>query len=62
MALALPRDESSRVALAIYKPITGYDIHDALLHITTTFIPALHRAGSTKEVVLNSVNGSWVSL
>jgi len=62
MALALPREQSSRVALAIYKPITGYNIHDALRHITTALIPALHKAGSTKAAVLKSVNGSWVAI
>jgi len=62
MALALPREESSRVALAIYKPITGYNIHDALRHMSTALIPALHKAGSTKAAILKSVNGSWVAI
>lgn len=62
MALALPREQSSRVALAIYKPIAGYDIHDALRHISTALIPAFHKEGSTKAAVLNSVNGSWVAI
>lgn len=60
--LALPREHSSRVAFAFYKPITGYDVHDALRHIKTTLIPALHKAGSTKAAVLNSVNGSWLAI
>lgn len=62
LPLPLPREESSRVALAIYKPITGSDIHDALRHITTQLIPAFHKAGTTKAAALNSVNGSWVAI
>jgi len=51
------------VAVALYKPNIGYDIHDALRHMSTSLIPAIHKAGSTKAAVLNSVlSGSWAAI
>eukprot|EP01018_Ginkgo_biloba_P029872 Gb_06986 [translate_table: standard] len=59
LTLQLPRDETIRISVAIYKPMKGCDIDDAVGHITKA-IASLEQ--TVKTAIVKSVNGSWVAV
>eukprot|EP01018_Ginkgo_biloba_P029869 Gb_06989 [translate_table: standard] len=61
MALPAPDDKSIRISFSIYKPIKGYDIEDAIAHITIA-TAKLEKAGNVKAAILKSLNGSWAAV
>lgn len=62
MAISLnPSEKTSAITFGIYKPVSGYDIDDAVRHIRAA-IASAEQAGSVRAAILSSVNGSWVAV
>eukprot|EP01018_Ginkgo_biloba_P029868 Gb_06967 [translate_table: standard] len=61
MALSLPVDETIRISFAICKPMEGWEIEDAVDHVTK-FTVGLEGAGCAKSAIMKSVRGSWAAV
>ena len=58
----VPGDETIRVSFAIYKPLKGYDIDDAVARITKSIASLELLARGAKTAILKGASGLWAAV